>query len=292
MGSVEMPSPVTQRSPEDGVWKTVFQGVWWVLTSLPFGESYNSWLQLRHPINLHKGLSFLWCILCMHLSGHWTYPACIYTALHGSYGILWLTKEALYRDASWESPCTGGSALFLFFGMAIAFWSNIVLLVTGGSEYEPSPAQLSVIATVFIFGNWLHHCADVQKYFVLRARKGLITDGFFSKCRNPNYLGEMMIYGSFGGKMWLHFIRISMITLILSIRMEPSTVVVPLGVVGDSVDLLVLPLLAGQGQVHVKVPSVVPVHLSFRLDSAMAILIKIIWFRFRKIQINSVKYFK
>merc|ERR1712179_883181 len=190
MGSVEMPSPVTQRSPEDGVWKTVFQGVWWVLTSLPFGESYNSWLQLRHPINPHKGLSFLWCILCMHLSGHWTYPACIYTALHGSYGILWLTKEALYRDASWESPCTGGSALFLFFGMAIAFWSNIVLLVTGGSEYEPSPAQLSVIATVFIFGNWLHHCADVQKYFVLRARKGLITDGFFSRCRNPNYLGD------------------------------------------------------------------------------------------------------
>jgi hypothetical protein len=45
--------------------------------------------------------------------------------------ILWLTKEALYRDASWESPCTGGSALYLFFGMGIAFWSNIVLLVTG-----------------------------------------------------------------------------------------------------------------------------------------------------------------
>ena len=47
--------------------------------------------------------------------------------------------------------------------------------------------------------------------------------------------------------------------------MEPPTVVVPLGVVGDSVDLLVLPLLAGQGQVHVKVPTVVPVHLSLRL---------------------------
>jgi steroid 5-alpha reductase family enzyme len=38
-----------------------------------------------------------------------------------------------------------------------------------------------------------------QKYFVLRARKGLITDGLFMLCRNPNYLGEMMIYGSFAG---------------------------------------------------------------------------------------------
>jgi protein-S-isoprenylcysteine O-methyltransferase Ste14 len=39
--------------------------------------------------------------------------------------------------------------------------------------------------------------ADAQKYFVLRARRGLITDGFFARTRNPNYLGEMMIYASF-----------------------------------------------------------------------------------------------
>ena len=74
-----------------------------------------------------------------------------------------------------------------------------------------------------------------------------------------------MIYGSFGGNIWLHLISILILILILSICMEPPTVVVPLGVVGDSVDLLVLPLLAGQGQVHVKVPTVVPVHLSLRL---------------------------
>ena len=45
----------------------------------------------------------------------------------------------------------------------------------------------------------LHHTADVQKYFVLRAKRGLITDGLFSRSRNPNYLGEMFIYGSFAG---------------------------------------------------------------------------------------------
>ena len=73
-----------------------------------------------------------------------------------------------------------------------------------------------------------------------------------------------MIYGSFGGNIWLNFISIFILILILSIFMEPPTVVVPLGVVGDSVDLLVLPLLAGQRQVHVKVPTMVPVHLSLR----------------------------
>merc|ERR1712154_489972 len=103
MGCSPMPSPVTQRSPE-GPWQQVWENVWWLLTSLPYKEEYKSWLQLRHAINLHKGLSIIFCLLCMQLSGQWTYPACIYTAVHGTYGILWLTKEALYRDASWGLP--------------------------------------------------------------------------------------------------------------------------------------------------------------------------------------------
>jgi protein-S-isoprenylcysteine O-methyltransferase Ste14 len=39
--------------------------------------------------------------------------------------------------------------------------------------------------------------SDAQKYFVLQNKRGLITDGMFSYIRHPNYLGEMMIYGSF-----------------------------------------------------------------------------------------------
>ena len=74
----------------------------------------------------------------------------------------------------------------------------------GGAEFEPLPHHLGVSLTCFIIGNWLHHSADVQKYFVLRARRGLITDGFFSRCRNPNYLGEMMIYGSFASMVLRH----------------------------------------------------------------------------------------
>jgi len=39
--------------------------------------------------------------------------------------------------------------------------------------------------------------AEAQKYFTLRLESGLITDGVFRYVRHPNYLGEMMIYGSF-----------------------------------------------------------------------------------------------
>jgi len=40
--------------------------------------------------------------------------------------------------------------------------------------------------------------SDAQKFFVLRIKKGLISDGYFKRTRNPNYLGEILIYLSFG----------------------------------------------------------------------------------------------
>jgi Protein of unknown function (DUF1295) len=43
---------------------------------------------------------------------------------------------------------------------------------------------------------------DAQKYFSLRLKPGLITDGMFRHVRHPNYLGEMMVYGSFALMVW------------------------------------------------------------------------------------------
>ena len=39
--------------------------------------------------------------------------------------------------------------------------------------------------------------ADSQKYYTLKYKKGLISDGQMKYTRNPNYLGEMMLYGAF-----------------------------------------------------------------------------------------------
>ena len=48
-----------------------------------------------------------------------------------------------------------------------------------------------------ILGCVIMIAADGQKYFTLRLQRGLITDGLYRYIRHPNYLGEMMIYGSF-----------------------------------------------------------------------------------------------
>ena len=36
--------------------------------------------------------------------------------------------------------------------------------------------------------------SDSQKYYTLKYKKGLISDGMMKYTRNPNYLGEVMIY--------------------------------------------------------------------------------------------------
>ena len=40
--------------------------------------------------------------------------------------------------------------------------------------------------------------ADTQKFTQIKLKKGLVSDGFFARTRNPNYLGEILIYGGFG----------------------------------------------------------------------------------------------
>jgi protein-S-isoprenylcysteine O-methyltransferase Ste14 len=49
---------------------------------------------------------------------------------------------------------------------------------------------------------FLHYVSDAQKFFVLQPRKGLIQDGLFARTRNPNYLGEVLIYGGFALASW------------------------------------------------------------------------------------------
>lgn len=59
-----------------------------------------------------------------------------------------------------------------------------------------------------LLGIFLHYGSDAQKYYTLKYKSGLITEGFFARCRNPNYLGEACIYISFAmlAQHWLPFL--------------------------------------------------------------------------------------
>ncbi|NEQ82663.1 MAG: DUF1295 domain-containing protein, partial [Moorea sp. SIO2I5] len=62
--------------------------------------------------------------------------------------------------------------------------------------------------SINVMGVFLHYASDAQKYYTLKYRSGLITEGFFARCRNTNYLGEILIYSGFVmlAQHWLPFL--------------------------------------------------------------------------------------
>ena len=71
-----------------------------------------------------------------------------------------------------------------------------------------TPPLIALVLVLYIFGVFLHYVSDAQKYYSLQNKKGLIEDGLFSHTRNPNYLGEIMIYAAYASMSmhWLPFL--------------------------------------------------------------------------------------
>ncbi|HYP03209.1 MAG TPA: DUF1295 domain-containing protein [Cyanobium sp.] len=171
-------------------------------------------MQIRYVINLHKALTPVVVIALMAFYGNFSIAAWIYLALHGTYGMLWLLKDRLYPDRQWEQPITWPVALG---GMGILslYWVAPLLLIASG--VEPPAALIAAAISLNILGVFLHYASDAQKHFTLKYKSGLITEGFFARCRNTNYLGEILIYFSFAmlAMHWLPYAILAGFTLML-----------------------------------------------------------------------------
>jgi protein-S-isoprenylcysteine O-methyltransferase Ste14 len=151
-------------------------------------------------INLQKGGTAPFVLALMVLYDNWSVPAFVYLGLHGSYGLLWLLKHATFPDPGWEFRTTIGGAINMWLFALGLYWIAPVLLISdilGFDRPDPPGWLVAVCIAMYAIGAVLMMGSDAQKYHVLRARKGLITDGFFARIRHPNYLGEMLIYASF-----------------------------------------------------------------------------------------------
>jgi len=126
--------------------------------------------------------------------GNFSVGAWVYLALHGTYGVLWLLKERIFPDRQWQQAIGGPQAIVLFLLLGL-YWLAPWLLIASGAV-PPLPLLAGAIA-INLLGVFLHFASDAQKHFVLKLQPGLIEDGFFARCRNTNYLGEVLIYLSF-----------------------------------------------------------------------------------------------
>ena len=171
-------------------------------------------MKIKHAINLHKFLTFGVILGLMAIYDNFTVAPWVYLALHGTYGIMWLIKDSLYADLQWEEEIGLGKGIvaFLFLGL---YWIAPFLLIS--SRVQPSAPLIAIAIATNIFGVLLHYGSDAQKYFTLKYKKGLITEGFFSRSRNPNYLGEILIYLGFAllAQHWLPFVILGVVAILV-----------------------------------------------------------------------------
>jgi steroid 5-alpha reductase family enzyme len=173
-------------------------------------------MKIKYAINLSKGLTFIFILGLMFAYNNFSIGPWVYLALHGTYGILWLLKDRIFPDKQWEEEVPLLLGIFGFFIICL-YWVAPFILISSGKEVSP-PLIASAIA-LNIFGIFLHYSSDAQKYYTLKYRQGLITDGFFARCRNTNYLGEIFIYTAFAmlAQHWLPFLIFGLFVIFMFI---------------------------------------------------------------------------
>jgi len=164
-------------------------------------------MKLKYPVNLHKGMTAPVVLGLMFYFQNFSTSAWVYLGLHGSYGVMWLLKDRIFPDKQWEENVTRFYAIFVFVVLGF-YWIAPFILISNGIVTPSHLVGISV--SLCMIGVMLHFGSDAQKYFTLKYKKGLITDGFFSRSRNINYLGELMIYSGFAllTARWVGFLGI------------------------------------------------------------------------------------
>lgn len=162
-------------------------------------------LKLNWVINFQKGATAFWVIALMLHFQNYSTQAWVYLALHGSYGFCWLLKDISYPDPKWQTRVTFGGALMSIIAVLGPYWVIPYVLISpvlGDAHVGANWYWLCIAIAVHTLGVAIMLSADGQKYFVLKYKKGLIQDGLFRYIRHPNYLGEIMIYGSYAIVAW------------------------------------------------------------------------------------------
>ena len=159
-------------------------------------------LKQKYFIDSHKGITPLFIIGLIFYYNQWdNFIALIYLALHGTYGLLWITKSNIYPDKQWENKTSILYGLTIWFGLSL-YWISPYILTSGTNFFpilnEPNYIFYTSCIIMYIIGIFLHFTSDMQKHIYLKLNPGnLITDLMFAKIRNTNYLGEFFIYIGF-----------------------------------------------------------------------------------------------
>lgn len=163
-------------------------------------------LKVGTYINAHKVLVIPVVLALMWHYHNGSAEAHIYLAIHGTYSILWLIKQSTFPDRRFDErqPLWIGLP-FIFLPLAGYYVAPYLLI---SRHLTLPPYLLGIVLSMYTFGIFLHYVSDAQKYYTLELQRGLIEKGLFARTRNPNYLGEILIYSAYASMSlhWLPFV--------------------------------------------------------------------------------------
>ena len=105
-------------------------------------------LKQKYFIDTHKGITPIFIIFLIYYFNAWdNIEAIIYLVLHGSYGILWVTKSCLFPDRQWEknTPLWYGFGIWFFLSL---YWIS-PYVISSGNHFLPFYIEEST-NTIFI----------------------------------------------------------------------------------------------------------------------------------------------
>lgn len=179
-------------------------------------------LRQRHFIDSHKCSNAVAILVLMAVYDAWQNPtAWVYLALHGTYGLLWTTKSLTFPDKQWEKPTSVAYGLLIWLTLSL-YWVAPWMITSRNLQAPGWYLALSV--TLYSVGVFLHFAADMQKHLHLQYRPGeLLDDGLWARVRNPNYLGELLIYGGFT-MLAMHWLPFALLGVVIAAVWVPNMI--------------------------------------------------------------------
>lgn len=148
-------------------------------------------------MNYHAAATPIFCLLLLLLFRPHSPMAYVYAALFSGVSLSTLFKDWAEPEYRFRQLATQGGCLAIG-GYLFGYW---LVFLSGLINVDEKPADIERCFWAVLLctmGVGLNIGADVQKTTTLSIQDGLITNGYFARTRNPNYLGEILIFFSFG----------------------------------------------------------------------------------------------